>query len=357
MADNKTLCLGFSALNNWEILMIKEGLIEKYHDDFHDKYIKPSPQHMRIDNKSFLLFSIVLFDKIDASYLSTFNMERLIEAGLVDEHAHMVESKLDYLDQDPTNAVFKCLSARKSYDSTPELLEIKQVAEDIMAKNKHKILNAIRKDDAKHEYYFFRHHEIKRFFDKWITDCEFWENSIGFPEGKTDLGIVKKSIMYGLYHSAKCNSIYYDGNISFNNKFSIENHGFTGQDVYQVMNVDLSPELYNLPIPTTLQEALYLRSRPEIVSFREVFFEWCKALQGGDVDLTMRIKSDITLAQKGLEKYYKWENSRVKFFNCLIDMAVSLIPYLSTAVGIISPFQTRNVLKRRIDNSWVLLLK
>ena len=72
--NNMNLCLGYSALTNWESLMIREGIIDRYDSAFSDTTIPESAKHMRIYNKSFLLFSIVLFDKIDSSSLSMYNM-------------------------------------------------------------------------------------------------------------------------------------------------------------------------------------------------------------------------------------------------------------------------------------------
>ena len=87
------------------------------------------------------------------------------------------------------------------------------------------------------------------------------------------------------------------------------------ENISRIINIDLSPKLYHLPIPSTVAEAIELRKRPEIVSFRKIFFEWCKANKEGDIDMTKRIKSDINMAQKELDKYISGKTVRL---NCLV---------------------------------------
>ena len=99
MDEITTLRLGFSALNSWEALMIKAGYISRYDKDFSEEELTYTSRHTRVEHRKFLLFAIMLFDKIDASHLSMFNMEQLIEQGIVDEHAHMVESRQSNMDQ------------------------------------------------------------------------------------------------------------------------------------------------------------------------------------------------------------------------------------------------------------------
>lgn len=87
------------------------------------------------------------------------------------------------------------------------------------------------------------------------------------------------------------------------------------------------------------------------------FFEWCKAIKQGDIDMATRIKKDISIAQKELDKYYKWETRKTKLFSCITEVLIGQIPYLSNVVGTISPFQTRDTLRKKSKNSWILLLK
>lgn len=349
-----TLRLGYSALNNWEALMIKEGLITSYDKDFQDRTLTNTSRHTRVDNKKFLLFSLILFDKIDASHLSMFNMDKLIDLGIVDEHAHMIESQLTNMDE--TALTFQKLNS-SMYQHNETLSAARDAAEEIMIANKEKIVKALLKQEQLHEYSFLDGCEISKNYYKWLHDCELWASSTCFPHAKESMGIIKESIMYGIYDSVLSGSIYYDGSIFPTENNSIEETNISAQSISRIMNIDLSPELYHLPIPSTISEAIMLRNRPEIASFRNIFFEWCTALKQGDIDMAMRIKKDVNLAQQELDKYYQWENRKIKLFNCITDVVVGQIPYLSTIVGTISPFQTRNTLRKKNKNSWIFLLK
>lgn len=278
---------GYSALNNWEALMIREGLITSYDRDFGDKTLTETSKHTRVDNKRFLLFSLILFDKIDASHLSMFNMDKLIDLGIVDEHAHMIESKL--INMDKTSFTFQNLNL-SMYEHDQALLAARDAAEEIMIANKNKIVKALLKQERLHEYYFLEERDILENYNRWLYDCEFWASNTGVPHAKESMGIIKESIMYGIYDSVLSGSIYYDGSISHTESNSIKETHISIQDISRIMNIDLSPELYHLPIPSTIAEAIMLRNRPEIVSFRSIFFEWCKALKQGDIDMAVRIK-------------------------------------------------------------------
>ena len=349
-----TLRLGYSALSNWEVLMIKEGLISSYDRDFDIDELTHTSRHMRVDNRKFLLFALVLFDKIDASHLSMFNMDKLIDLGIVDEHAHMVESHLINMDQ--TSLLFQNLDV-SMYQSNDVLSMAKSTAEEIMIANKEKIVRAILKQERVHERNLIDADEISKNYTKWLRDCEFWASATNFHTAKESMGILKESIMYGLYDSIISGSIYYDGTISSTTRRALGKFDITAEDVCRIMNIDLSPELYHLPIPSTISEAIMLRNRPEILAFRNIFFEWCRAIKQGDIDMAVRIKRDVDLAKKELNKYYKWESSKIKLFSCITDIIIGKIPYLSDIVGAVSPFQTRNILRKKNKNSWILLLR
>lgn len=354
MRNHTTLRLGYSALNSWEALMIKEGIISGYDKDFPENELTYTSRHTRVDNRKFLLFALVLFDRIDASHLSMFNMDKLIDLGVVDEHAHMVESRLANMDQ--IALLFQDLDA-SLYHNNHKLAQAKDAAEEIMIANKEKIIRAIKKQDHMHEHYFFDESELTKYYNKWLNDCELWASVRDNNHAKESMGIMKESIMYGIYDSMESESIYFDGSILPTYQGVQSSVDITAEDVSQIMNIDLSPELYHLPIPSTLSEAIILRSRPEIVSFRNVFFEWCKAIKQGDIDMATRIKKDISIAQKELDKYYKWETRKTKLFSCITEVLIGQIPYLSNVVGAVSPFQTRDTLRKKSKNSWILLLK
>ena len=222
---------------------------------------------------------------------------------------------------DQTSLLFQNLDV-SMYQSNHVLAMAKSTAEEIMITNKEKIVRAILKQERVHEQNSFDADRISENYTKWLWDCEFWASATNFDIAKESMGILKESIMYGVYDSIMSGSIYYDGTISSTSRRPLSKFDITTDDVSKIMNIDLSPELYHLPIPSTISEAIMLRNRPEILSFRNIFFEWCRAIKQGDLDMAMRIKKDVNLAQKELNKYYKWESSKIKLFSCITDVII-----------------------------------
>lgn len=128
-------------------------------------------------------------------------------------------------------------------------------------------------------------------------------------------------------------------------------------NISYILKLDLSPLLCEFPIPQNIKDVLYLRSRPEIKSFRETFFSWCDCIKREEYDIAQRIKKDILVAQNMLAKYSQWEKKKTNLLYCTIDAILSQVPYLSNVLGLISPYSLRNTIKDKEKNSWVSLLR
>jgi len=345
------MCLGSSALTDWETLLIREGYIT--HNSISDELVLGNDRGMRLLNRDFLLFSMVLFDKIDSSRLSLYNLERLVDLGIVEEHAHIAEEELKYLLADPIESLFHHLSP-ENYVTNQKLENISEVAEEIMRVNKSKILTSIDRENQLAGYLWTPAKEaFSSQYRSLLKGCEFWASDV---EMCPELGLVKEGIMKGLYTSDYYGSVYYDGTVG-SKLYSAAQDDIDDMTISRIMRLDLSPELYHFPVPKNMDEVIMLRKRPEIKVFREMFFNWCYVLKRGEFNIAEQVKADVARAQKDMEKYYKWESGKTKLFNCLIDVIVGEIPYLSTILGAISPFTTRQTLKRRKDSSWILLLR
>lgn len=354
---HNNMCLGISAQTEWEALMIREKMIERRDIDFSDDEL-PKPEFLtRINNKSFLLFAMLLFDKIDGSHLSCYDLRKLIDVGLVGEYAHIKNRKLVDIRKHPVQSLINDISP-KTYLNDTKLHGIKELTETIMLESKNKIIRSMIKYSAQNEYGFlYDFNVLSESYSSWLYDCEFWAGSLDINHEKELLGIFKNSIMYGLYDSDIYGSIYFDGSFHSSKEQTYAKTTFTQSDICQIMKIDLSPLLYHFPIPQSVNEVIVLRKREEIKAFREVFLTWCFLLKTGEFDIANKMKADIRLAEKGLEKYRKWEDGNIKIFNCIIDVIVGQIPYLSTILGVIAPFQTRHTLKRKKENSWIALLR
>jgi hypothetical protein len=335
----KNMCLGFSAQMEWEALMIREKMIEQFDIDFSDIELPKPDLLARVNNKSFLLFSMVLFDKIDGSHLSHYDLRKLIDLGLLEENAYMSNRELSDIHKNPVQSLIHDISP-ETYLHDTKLHGIKELSESIMLESKSRIIQSMIDYSTQNEGGFnYDYNTLLELYESWLTDCEFWAESTDVNHEKDLLGMFKSSIMYGLYDSDSNGSIYFDGSIR-STKHQIHTElPFTQSDICQIMKIDLSPLLYHFPIPQTISEVITLRKRDEIKAFREVFFSWCSLLKTGEFSVAEKIKSDIQLAEKGLEKYRKWEDGKTKVFNCIIDVVVNQIPYLSTILGAIAPFR------------------
>lgn len=352
------LCLGRASLNNWEILMIREGMIDRISDTIDDRDVSNeilNAKGIKVWDKRFLLFSMILFDKIDSSRLSKYDLSKLIDLGIIEEHAMIVEDCLDYR-SDPFDAL-----TEDTYDTDSQFRYLNEVSKEIMLINKNKIITEIGKKIHLDGLSYFQPTILKEKYDEWIIDCELWgSKDWATMPNKEELGDFKEGIMSGLYQSIVNGSVYYDGVIS-NKKVNLDFDKYDlnniPESISQIISLDLSPELYSLPIPSNINEVIQLRKRPEIISFRKIFFEWCNFLKNGDLEMASKVKQDINKAQIELEKYYKWESSKVKTFSCLIDAFIGQIPKISNIVSAVSPFSSKKMFEMRRNNSWILLLR
>lgn len=352
-----SLCLGYTALNDWECLLLREGYIEKYHADFLYSDVSDDLERIknyRVKNKGFLFFSMVLFDKIDSSYLSMYDLKKIIDLGIINEHAAITESDLHLMPE----TEFKELN-QKIYIENEIMRSINETSIEIMILNKNNIMRSIQNYHDRHGYKIVNSEELSNHYLEWIKDCEFWGDQAEWGPTREALGIFKESIMQGLYNSVIKGDVYYEGipSITSNNISLDINEKNLVSEISYILQLDLTPLINYMPIPNSMDEVIKLRKRPEIKQFREIFFTWCDYIRNNELYLASKIKEDIERANRELEKYYYWERKKTQWFNCLFDIIGGQVPYLSNVLSGISPLVLQSMLNRRINNSWVLLLK
>jgi len=129
------------------------------------------------------------------------------------------------------------------------------------------------------------------------------------------------------------------------------------EDVYHIVNIDLSNEVGRLPIPKNMSEAMRLRARPEIKSFRNVFLNWCSNMYSGDVAEAEYIKRDFEAATKFFKEQENARKRRQSIFNCSCEILGGLIPYLSTVTGVIGPIKSLKEAREEEKFRWLLLTR
>lgn len=69
----------------------------------------------------------------------------------------------------------------------------------------------------------------------------------------------------------------------------------------------------SLPVPRTVQEAMRLRERPEIKSYRNIFLNWCDNMYKGDVPEAEYIKKDFDAAKNFFWTRKDVQNAALRF--------------------------------------------
>ncbi len=342
----KVLCLGEVSSHNWTELMVKEGLITHRFNSCSNAFDLSETfdfrSSHRIFDKKHLLFLMVLFEEITSSSIVNFPLDEIESTGIIKKNRfHIFERMENY---------FEFLNVDKEYFTS--------ISIDFMKKNKSSLIKYL-SSDVLHTSHFQVDADIdlKTFFDSpYGTGVQK-----NFNPNVFILRQIRDALSLGLKVSQDDEMCFYNGRLSHQSRKAemIDAHEMNkcSDDVRYILQLDLSSQINEFPIPNNMTDVLYLRKQSAIISFREVFFNWLGCLQVGEYDLASRIKNDVIKANAALEKYNKWEKKKTNLFYCTIDALVGLIPYLSTFLGIISPYSLRATIKDKNDNSWVNLLK
>lgn len=334
----KVLCLGEVALHNWTEYLVKEQFITHYNRGCPNGFNELStysfdPRH-RIYDKKYLLFCMVLFDKFITPCPSNFVYDKVADTEIIDDDFFAFRHNMD--------------PKEKEY--------FQNVSVDFIQHNKQSLINYLTKDivhssgftvDPLDDYSSF-------FLDPFYKGIQ--------PHFNPNIYILRKirdGIENGLFLSQKENVLFYNGRLSYiNKKHQTPDISSKFSDyVNLILQLDLTPEINQFPIPQNMVDVLYLRKQPSIISFRDVFFHWVDCISNGEYDIASKIKKDVLSANKALEKYRDFEKKKTSLFRCTIDAIVGQIPYLSNFLSSISPYSLRKTLKEKNENSWVTLLR
>lgn len=334
----KILCLGEVALHNWTEYLVKEKYITHYNRgclggfDFTTTY-SFEPSH-RIYDKKYLLFCMVLFDKIITSSLSNFVYDKIVETGIIDDN-------------------FFTYRFDQSYEKNGYYQDI---AINFIEANKKSLINYLSRDIV-HSSKFQVNPEQDYLSFLQNPHCEGIQKH--FNPNVLILTQIRDAMEAGLSLSQESNVIFYNGRLSYKNRkheIPLTSSKLNDYANY-ILQLDLTPEINQFPLPQNMVDVLYLRKQPEIISFREVFFSWINYIAAGDYDIASKIKKDVISANSALEKYRNFEKKKTNLFYCTIDALLGQIPYLSNLLSFVSPYSFRETLKSKNKNSWVSLLK
>ncbi|MCL2691315.1 MAG: hypothetical protein FWE56_03545 [Candidatus Bathyarchaeota archaeon] len=342
----KILCLGEVASHHWTELMVKEGFITHSFDTrpcgFDVSSTFDFSSSHRIYDKKHLLFLMVLFEETMTSSIVNFPLDKVANTGLIDEEKFHLFKRVDKYNEFANTGI--------KYFTDISL--------DFMANNKKSMVNYLSKDIL-HTSYFEVNAAVD--YDSFFRNPLGTGPQSGFNPNVFILREIRDALALGLKLSQTEEICFYNGRLSHINK----KHNFKdvpdlnsfSDNIRYILQLDLTPQINEFPIPESIRDVLYLRKQPEIISFREVFFDWLTCLQEGDYDIANKIKCDVVKANEALAKYKKWEKRKTNMLYCTLDAVVGLIPYISTVVGSVTPYSLRKTLKDKNNNSWVNLLK
>ena len=175
---------------------------------------------------------------------------------------------------------------------------------------------------------------------------------------REELGEQRFAKINGLMLSSDKNAALFDNSIRFRqNKQETTGKMSIIEEIYHIVNVDLSQVLESLPTPRNAIEAIRMRNRPEISSFRNILNHWGECLLSGDINTAEQIKKDYGLAREFFNKKERDNLKRRSIFHCFFEVLGNQIPYLSNVVGIITPLYTRKRLLEEEKHRWFLLTR
>lgn len=423
--DFQKLILGKYEMEDFENLLIREKWLDISEDSI---YNLDTPK--RISNKSRLLLSLLLFEKIDAVTLSSYDLSRLVNEGLIDSDSCMLIGTAQ--DHPTLNILDTSWACKKNIISAlysiiedlfrhfglivyPESLlpeehmlrlcdsvlfggkqdfeacfdtVITQMLEklchgsnigleemlDMAHRQTNKILDILVLARTNNEWFEIYCNLRKKIdsattyysvpaecsvCDKCWCDCvpnsEFFGTiPFGCP-AKEELGVQRFGKFNGLIVSSTQNATLFDNSMKFHTPKRSQPQII--EDVYHIVNIDLSNDVGSLPIPKNMAEAMRLRARPEIKSFRNIFLSWCSNMYNGDVAEAEYIKRDFEAATKYFKEQENSKKRSKSIFNCSCEILGGFIPYLSTVTGVIGPI--KNLIEAREEEKfrWLLLTR
>ena len=442
MEFNK-LILGEYELEDFEQLLLRENYIELVHKDIQNitsvKEEKARYASRRVINKSKILTFMMLFEKIDATNLSIYDLSQMVDLGIVNDDAcivsgtdreHPTSKIVDSMMRSnravmttvlmATDAILKAYGLivySKNHITEEQLLEIcncywfgsrqdfyyeflsvlrtivynfsnRQPFDSMFSQEEADLPVGVEKaaavvidelyrrismqcDDSKALAY-------KRYTDlldghiqtysvpslclnckqQWANCCEQSEllYDCAFEcEEREKLGAQRYAKLNGLITSQVDNGCLFDNSLKFNCK----NKGLPKlvEDVYHIVNVDMAPILSSLPVPATVSEALRLRNREEIRSFRNIFLSWAQNIYDGKINEAEYIKKDFDVANKFFEKKKESQRKKTSIIRCTFEALGNQVPYISNIVGAISPFMNRRKILEEEKHKWLLLTR
>lgn len=146
---------------------------------------------------------------------------------------------------------------------------------------------------------------------------------------------------------------------SFSNTFRIPSsgHGVTKIDWKKyndsidtcVAQLHYNKGAFMLPQPETIQDVIYLRNEPNMISFRKVYSQWIAAIQKGDMVATEKIWNDVLDAKSAIDKINKFKKVNDNSLVRTLLTTAGLVPYLSyviSAYGFISATIVNHIEKK-----------
>ena len=301
----------------------------------------------RVANKSSILRVLLLFDKIDSNVMNDYDLNRLIDCGIVsgDSIINKAGFSRDKAHPEIIFEPFMSFSEKDDYSLCPHIYNCVELHDKLFV-NKRKTNCS----DCEYKYSFDECRDISNDCNK---DCNYGHN--------------RYTTLLDIYTSMQMGVPVYSKNIK-NRKLSPMQNANIIDDVYYLFGLPALEQLNSLPIPQSFKEMLRLRSRPEIIVFREIFKTWCEELIKFDNERTVElITKDFNKASEFFKKQYYQSQKEQKTSQAIIKNLFSIViaipgyffPFLSLIglIGTVEPWKKRESAVERKENEWFLLTR
>ncbi len=302
-------------LDSLERLAIKENWITT---DFDSNYFfSIERESNRIQYKSKVLLFITLFNNLDSSF-SSYNFDRFKDEGIIRKNNPLISyDKFDPLYDDffdgTTEDKILMLDAHKNTYNILKVSKQKTINHIINISSKgfyiHNNITRVNKDDLSLEY----EHALNCI----LTTNDHLEISLDKPHLDmflTNLLIIWSSIRTGIFQSLK-NKSSLATPLTIQQKTQYRNTENLINEVYYLVQTQLSDEIRFLPSPRSIDEALELRNKKEMLRFREVLSEWLITLQNNNSQIEAKVRKDLKTANYSLKTIKRWREYESSPFN------------------------------------------
>ena len=341
-----------------EQLAVKEGWVTQDCEGDHPSLaedLDQRPNERNVLRKKTLLF-VTLFENIDTDF-SFLNWSRLIDEGVIARDAVMLDHS------------FKPLFAHDS--SMLERRDEQQIIFSHASNSAYQLMKAYRnrliqfhtRRSTPSSWPTDYKRKLRSHFDFLLENVFATNDDVHFLKTDrlwdlhyfaSDLLTVKTNLERCIYYSCTNGALFSTALGEPSMPRPIETQKPI-EDLYYLVRTRLIDEILILPEPTSLHDAIAMRSSKDMKRFREVLSCWCESLRQGDHITELKIRRDIHKANRELRYLKRWRGYEQSPINFWLNSIGGHLPVLSNILTIIYTMGGLYSKWAEKRHSWVML--